>query len=191
MATHLLTMQITNNLTGIPAVQVSASLSAADVATMDQLIADDQAIVNMNLGPGGTTIQAGIIFTADITTTSLSGLTNVTISTPATATIASIRPGQWIYGPNIPTGQQVLSASGTTIHMTGTDTPTAVATANTYFVTGRRLAGSFSTNGELFIPNRGVLKIFPGDYVAVDNSGWPILLSAESIAFPKSSWTFT
>lgn len=190
MATHTLKLS-TASLGGLTAVQVSAALAAADVATIDQSIADDQAIVSMNLGPSASTIQAAIIFTADITTTQMSGLTNVSISTPATATIASIRPGQWIYGPSIPTGQQVLSASGTTIHMTGTDTPTAVATGNTYFVTGRRLAGSFSTNGELFIPNRGVLKLFPGDYVAVDNSGWPILLSAESVAYANSSWIFT
>ena len=36
--------------------------------------------------------------------------------------------------------------------------------------------------GQLFIPNRGVLKILPGDFVAVDGSGWPILLSARAAA---------
>jgi hypothetical protein len=38
--------------------------------------------------------------------------------------------------------------------------------------------GSFSQNGRLFIPNRGFLQMLPGDVVAIDATGWPILLSA-------------
>ena len=47
--------------------------------------------------------------------------------------------------------------------------------------------GAFSNNGLLFVPNRGVLKIFPGDWVCVDNRGWPILLSADTLA--NGNWT--
>ena len=48
--------------------------------------------------------------------------------------------------------------------------------------------------GLLTIPNRGVLKVLPGDYIAVDANGWPILLSANAIAGGTSpsattSWT--
>lgn len=42
-------------------------------------------------------------------------------------------------------------------------------------------------NGLLFIPNRGVLRVLPGDWVGVDNRGWPILLSADTIA--NGLWT--
>ena len=55
--------------------------------------------------------------------------------------------------------------------------------------------GAFSrSSGRLFVPNRGVLIILPGDYVAVDANGWPILLSANAIAGGSSpsaatSWT--
>ena len=45
----------------------------------------------------------------------------------------------------------------------------------------------FSGNGLLYVPNRGVLKILPGDWVGVDTAGWPILVSAYSIA--NSAWT--
>ena len=41
--------------------------------------------------------------------------------------------------------------------------------------------GSFE-QGRLYIPNRGVLQLRPGDYVAYDSTGWPILLSALAIA---------
>lgn len=46
---------------------------------------------------------------------------------------------------------------------------------------------AFSSNGKLYIPNRGVLTIRPGDYVGVDTNGWPILVSAYSIA--TGGWT--
>ena len=43
--------------------------------------------------------------------------------------------------------------------------------------------GAFSANGKLYIPNRGVLTMLPGDYVMTDSTtGWPILLSARAIA---------
>ena len=42
--------------------------------------------------------------------------------------------------------------------------------------------GAFSHNGLLYIPNRGMLKVLPGDLVAVDLNGWPILVSAQSLA---------
>ena len=39
----------------------------------------------------------------------------------------------------------------------------------------------------LYIPNRGVLKVFPGDWVGIDSQGWPVLISANSIA--NGPWT--
>lgn len=48
--------------------------------------------------------------------------------------------------------------------------------------------GAFSANNQLVIPNRGVLKILPGDYVGVDaTTGWPVLISALAIA--SGPWT--
>lgn len=54
--------------------------------------------------------------------------------------------------------------------------------------------GGIGYTGILVIPNRGYLKVLPGDVVAVDvngttNVGWPILVSADAIA--NGSWTFT
>jgi hypothetical protein len=47
--------------------------------------------------------------------------------------------------------------------------------------------GAFAKNGLLYYPNRGVLKVLPGDYVGVDANGWPVLVSAHSIA--TGGWT--
>ena len=49
------------------------------------------------------------------------------------------------------------------------------------------LPGGFDHNGVIYIPNRGVLKLLPGDYVAYDSTGWPIVLSALAIA--SGPWT--
>ncbi len=48
--------------------------------------------------------------------------------------------------------------------------------------------GAFSNNGLLFVPNRGVLKMLPGDVVMVDEFGWPILVSYGSIASGTTDW---
>jgi hypothetical protein len=47
--------------------------------------------------------------------------------------------------------------------------------------------GGWVTDGRLYVPNRGVLRVFPGDWVGVDSRGWPILLSADTIA--NGLWT--
>ena len=41
--------------------------------------------------------------------------------------------------------------------------------------------------GLLQVPNRGVLQVFPGDWVVYDSTGWPILVSANAIA--NGPWT--
>jgi|SRR6516162_728743 hypothetical protein len=42
--------------------------------------------------------------------------------------------------------------------------------------------------GLLYVPNRGVLRVRPGDYVAIDTTtGWPILISARAAA--SGPWT--
>lgn len=51
-----------------------------------------------------------------------------------------------------------------------------------------RLNGAISNNGLLIVPNRGVLQVLPGDYVMVDNDGWPILVSASSIGLGATRW---
>jgi len=47
--------------------------------------------------------------------------------------------------------------------------------------------GAFAQNGLLYVPNRGVLKVLPGDFVGVDTTGWPILVS-KAAAATAASW---
>lgn len=45
--------------------------------------------------------------------------------------------------------------------------------------------------GQLFIPNRGVLSLLPGDYIGVDAYGWPVLVAKNAIAYSSTSWVHT
>jgi hypothetical protein len=48
--------------------------------------------------------------------------------------------------------------------------------------------GGFDVSGLLYVPNRGVLKILPGDWIGVDTvTGWPILVSKLAAA-SNPSW---
>ena len=55
----------------------------------------------------------------------------------------------------------------------------------------RIFQGAFTPgSGQLFIPNRGFLKMLPGDYVGYDAAtGWPILVSAKAAA--AAGWVHT
>lgn len=47
---------------------------------------------------------------------------------------------------------------------------------------GQDWPGAWARTGILYVPNRGILKAMPGDYVAVDPvTGWPILLSSQTL----------
>lgn len=49
--------------------------------------------------------------------------------------------------------------------------------------------GAWANTGLLYVPNRGVLQVRPGDYVGYDSTGWPILVSKKAAA--SASWTHT
>lgn len=49
--------------------------------------------------------------------------------------------------------------------------------------------GAWAATGLLYIPNRGILRAQPGDYVMVDTvSGWPILVSRTAIGIAGTLW---
>lgn len=48
--------------------------------------------------------------------------------------------------------------------------------------------GGFTNEGKLFLPNgRGTILLKPGDVIAYDNFGWPVVVSSESLA-GGASW---
>lgn len=181
MATRTLGTNANNSLT---ALKFLASMADADVATIDQLIVDDQNFVNQNLGPAAASLQTGIIMSGT-TATGSAAVTTVTVTTPAGAVLSGVI-GSNVYGPGIPAGTIIISVAGTTLNLSAPCTANATVT---FFAIATRKPGSFSKNGLLYVPNRGVLKLLPGDAIAVDATGWPVLVSAQALAFSGTSWT--
>ena len=100
-------------------------------------------------------------------------MATATIGTNATSSLTAVAflPG---YG-------SLLNADVATI---------ALAIKDDLNVAHPKIPGSFnvSEGGQLFIPNRGVLRVLAGDYVAVDSTtGWPILISKYAAA--SGPWT--
>ena len=171
MATKTLGTSATSSLT---ALSFSATDADADVAKIAGGICND--------------VQANNSFT------SFTGTTN---STAAMASISGISgtltPGMQVAGSGIPFDTQILSvttnASGVVTGFTMNRAATSGTTTTFYaFVSGPTNV-AFSKQGLLYIPNRGVLQVLPGDWVGVDNYGWPILVSSFSIA--NGPWTHT
>jgi hypothetical protein len=75
----------------------------------------------------------------------------------------------------------VLSPSGSAYWSNADQASKIQAPTTAYSVPGAlELLGA---EGRLVIPNRGILKVLPGDYIAFDaTTGWPILISALAIA---------
>jgi hypothetical protein len=102
-------------------------------------------------------------------------MSTITGGTTATTTlIGVVRPSQ---------------AAGAITHYTAADLATINNAIRDDNSVGRISKGGFR-NGILHIPGRqGYIKVNPGDYVFVDPNGWPILVSAYSIA--TGGWTHT
>jgi len=99
-----------------------------------------------------------------------------TLITQAATTLTSLRVGVVNLGP--PANQ------------TPVDVAAIANIIKNDLINGRPIfPGAYAQSGLLYIPNRGVLQCRPGDYVAVDNQGWPILVSANSIT--NGNWTKT
>jgi len=189
MATKTLTLS-TTSIGSLVAVQISAGLAIADTAAINQRIVDDQAIVSStSFGPSAAAIQGGIIF-AGTTTTSISGITSPSVASPTGATVSMIGIGQQVVGFGLAAGSTVTSIGpNNTVQLSAA--PVTGVSSGYFTAVANAQRSDFANPTYVTIPNRGVLKVLPGDVVAVDQSGWPILVSKQAIASPGSPWILT
>lgn len=194
MALHILSVNAaqvagSGNTAGFTAIQMSATSppAIADIASINQGIVDDQSIISTSLGvPSAAVIQGGIIFTGSISGAAATTITSFSATSPAGATIGQINAGMTVTGPGLSPGTKVISATGTTITLDRG--AVAAATTQTYVV-ARAFQGGLSMN-VLTIPNRGTLKLLPGDVVALDVYGFPYVIPATSLG-ANAPFTFT
>ena len=89
------------------------------------------------------------------------------------------------FGSNATSSLTALLSSGA---MAAADVATIALLIKNDLINGLPIApGAFSQGNLLYVPNRGILKVLPGDWVAVDTQGWPILVSANSVL--NGPWT--
>lgn len=174
-----------------PAIPVGGSAGTGNLAP-----ADLAAIANSIVGDRffDASNPAGIIATGDTHT-------NTTLDTLVAVDggpLASIQIGALVLAVNGSTGVFVVPP-GAFVIAKPSATEVTLSTAATASLSGAKVAiinpmgpgqnGRLSFNGLLDIPGRGTLKVFPGDVVALDSTGWPVLISAASIAYGGTLWS--
>jgi len=190
MAIHTLGTLATNSLRavtfnppqGVGQSAASSLLSPADLAQISQTIAADRNFAASN--------PIGILCTGS----THSNTTLDTLVSTAGGPLASIHSGDVIIGlgGGIPPGTFVVTKpSSPFTSLTMSQAATASLTGVRIGIIYRgRINNEFNFNGQLEIPGgRGYLTVKNGDVVAIDNTGWPILISAAAIAYPGTSWS--
>lgn len=179
----------TGSTTSLPCLTSwSQVLTPADMAAVCDAICPDERFGTIlgGYGPGATAVLAT---GSSHTSTALDTL----VSTGGAA-LAQIQVGDLVLKADVPLGTYVAAlVSGTAVTLSAAATGSASGRVN--FVRNFS-GGGFDAldiqNGLLYVPGRGVLKIRPGDIVAVDPlTGWPILVSANAISITGSLWTLT
>lgn len=166
----------------------SQVLSAADVAAITQSISSDEnfglILDQQGFAPGAKGILA--------TGSTHSNATLDTLVSTGGGPLSSILVGDLVLGVGITPGTFVQAiASSTSVTLSQAATASASIRVAFLRVSGALKTGLSLYDQRLVIPNRGTLKILPGDIVAIDNIGWPILVSGAAIAYGGSLWTLT
>ncbi len=164
----------------------SAVLSQADVASIAQSIIGDGLLATIaGISPGG--VQAALTTGSTHTNTTLDTLVAI-----SGAPLAQIAVGDLVIGIGIVPGTYVARLISSTSVQLSVAATASTAGVRIIFVRGMKVRPHLSlADSKLMIPGRGYIKVLPGDVVAIDNTGWPILLSGETIAYAGSQWTFT
>ena len=169
----------------------SAVLLDTDVGNVDNMIANDTNFAAIQgFAPQGPTAIWGTGSTHGNTTL------DTLVATGSSAPLSQIKVGMVVLGPAFPAGTFVTQiVSGTSVLLSNNASNNATGQTVAFLpndVDGPQ-TGSISRFGNtLTIPNRGRLRVLPGDYVAYDPvTGFPILVSGAAVAQPGSVWSYT
>lgn len=165
----------------------SQVIPALDLDGIGAAITDDRGF---GLAIMGVVSPSYVLATGSTAGTNvLSGVTARAGSPP----IGRIRIGDQVLAnyADIAPGTTVADiASGGAVILLSQPARSNLAVANLAFLRQDGGAG-IGREALLSVPGRGMLKVLPGDIVAVDATGWPILLSANTVAYAGTDWTLT
>lgn len=176
----------TNSSSSLSAVQWSpppGGLAEADLNAISQAITDDAYF--------GSILQGGNPATIGILATSAthSNTTLDTLVSTAGPPLSAIQVGMLVLGVGIPPGTFVAAIlSGTSVQLSQAATTTA--TPRVGFISSADNFPRFDRTGRVWVPQRGVLQLWPNDVVAVDNCGAVIIVPNNSVTYAGSVWSF-
>lgn len=182
MAIHTLGTTSTTALSCLPA--WSAVLAAADIAAVASSIIDDRAL--HSILSGWSAGETAVIATG---TTHSNTTLDTLVARAGSPPLTQIKVGDLVLGVGIPLGTYVQAVvSGTSVTLSNAATAGASGVGIIFY---RPTRPYLSPSGLLQVPNRGQLRVLPGDYVATDNSGAVILVPANAVGYAASLWVFT
>lgn len=164
----------TTSTTVLVGMTISGAPAASDVATISQSMYDDAYF------SATTTALTANSAASSAVLSSVSAFTNINI-------------GNYIVGTGIQAGTIVLSTATASSQLTMSNPASATQTASPFVTVppGRDFSGISGGITTITIPNRGTLKLFAGDVIAVDTqTGWPIVLS-KAAAAATTAWVHT
>jgi hypothetical protein len=179
MSIHTLGTKGTTSLNAITWNPSPGILLPADCAAIYESIVGDKH--------AGATNPTGIVATGTTHgTTTLDTLVAV-----SGAPLAAIKVGQLVLGVGITPGTFVAAIlSSTSVQLSQAATGSA-AGVNILIVPLEDPQNTGLIIGQLRMPGgRGTLNLKTGDVVAIDNTGWPIVISATAIAYAGSLWSY-
>jgi hypothetical protein len=159
------------------------NLSDADIAAIGDSIVGDGRF--SSIPGGGAAGASGILATGS---THLNTTLDTLVATGG-AGLGAIQPGMLVLAAN----SRITPGTYVAAILSATSVQLSKAAAST--TAGVRVAfvppspPHLSRYGLLTIPGRGILKVLPGDVVALDNTGWAILVSGAAIAYAGSLWS--
>jgi hypothetical protein len=186
MALHTIGTKAASSLVCAPA--WSAVEAMADTAAISAAITPDEVFGALLSGySAGATAVLG-------TSATHSNTVLDTLVATGGAALAQIHVGDLVLKADVPPGTFVASiTSGTAVVLS--QAASGSNAGRVAFVRRNKTQGIVGVdvqNGLVTIPGRGILKMRPGDVIAVDPAtGWPVLVSAAAIAYAGSLWTFT
>jgi hypothetical protein len=189
MALHTLGTAATTSL--VTLAPWSAVLLDTDVGNVDNMLTSDTRFGSIQgYSPAGPTAIWGTGSTHSNTTL------DTLVAVGASAPLSQIKVGYVVLGPSFPAGTFVTQiVSGTSVLLSSNASNTAAGQIVAFVPPDAdgSLGGNVSRQGAtLTVPNRGRLRILPGDYVAYDPvTGFPILVSGAAVAQAGSVWSYT
>ena len=171
---------------GATSSSVNDTLSFADYAAITQSVTSPGRF-GSSLS-GSTATATGILTTA----TTHSNTTLDTLVSTAGAGLSTIQIGYLVLGVGIPPGTFVSAiASSTSLTLSQAATASASGVAVAFVPPNAGAVGPNISSNLLILPQRrGVIYLQNGDYVALDNTGYPIVIPKTSVSYSGSLWHF-